>query len=32
MVENLKTITVALGGDPSLLAGVEVGNVPDGEE
>ena len=32
MVENLKTITGALGGDPSLLDGVEVGNVPDGEE
>ena len=28
MVENLKTMAEALGGDPSLMDGVETGNVP----
>ncbi len=28
MVENLKTMAEALGGDPSLMEGVETGNVP----
>ncbi len=31
MVENMRTLASALGGDPSLMDGVEVGNVPDGE-
>ena len=31
MVENLKTLASVLGGDPSLMDGVEVGNVPDSE-
>ncbi len=31
MVENLKTLASLLGGDPSLMDGVEVGNVPDSE-
>ena len=31
MVENMKTLARALGGDPSLMDGVEVGNVPDRE-
>ena len=29
MVENMKTLASSLGGDPSLMDGVEVGNVPD---
>ena len=29
MVENLRTLASSLGGDPSLMDGVEVGNVPD---
>jgi ABC-type Zn uptake system ZnuABC Zn-binding protein ZnuA len=28
MVENLKTMAAALGGDPTLMDGVETGNVP----
>ena len=31
MVQNMKTLATALGGDPSLMDGVEVGNVPDSE-
>lgn len=31
MVENMRTLAAALGGDPSLMDGVEVGNVPDSE-
>ena len=31
MVENMKTLASTLGGDPSLMDGVEVGNVPDSE-
>ena len=31
MVENMRTLATSLGGDPSLMDGVEVGNVPDGE-
>ena len=31
MVENMKTLASVLGGDPSLMDGVEVGNVPDSE-
>ncbi|MYH60327.1 MAG: hypothetical protein F4148_00660 [Caldilineaceae bacterium SB0675_bin_29] len=31
MVENLRTLATTLGGDPSLMDGVEVGNVPDTE-
>ena len=29
MVENLRTLATVLGGDPSLMDGVETGNVPD---
>ena len=29
MVENMRTLATTLGGDPSLMDGVEVGNVPD---
>ena len=29
MVQNLKTMAAALGGDPTLMASVETGNVPD---
>ena len=28
MVENLKTMAASLGGDPTLMDGVETGNVP----
>ena len=31
MVQNMRTLAAALGGDPSLMDGVEVGNVPDSE-
>ena len=31
MVQNMRTLATALGGDPSLMDGVEVGNVPDSE-
>ena len=31
MVENLRTLANVLGGDPTLMDGVEVGNVPDRE-
>ncbi|MDE0079984.1 MAG: metal ABC transporter substrate-binding protein [Caldilineaceae bacterium] len=31
MVENMRTLATALGGDPSLMDGVDVGNVPDSE-
>ena len=31
MVENMKTLASVPGGDPSLMDGVEVGNVPDSE-
>ena len=31
MVENLRTLATVLGGDPSLMDGVETGNVPDRE-
>jgi ABC-type Zn uptake system ZnuABC Zn-binding protein ZnuA len=31
MVENMRTLASSLGGDPSLMDGVEVGNVPDSE-
>ena len=31
MVENLRTLAGVLGGDPSLMDGVETGNVPDRE-
>ena len=31
MVENLRTLASSLGGDPSLMDGVEVGNVPDSQ-
>ncbi len=31
MVENMKTLASTLGGDPSLMDEVEVGNVPDSE-
>ena len=31
MVENLRTLASTLGGDQSLMDGVEVGNVPDTE-
>ena len=31
MVENMRTLASVLGGDPSLMDGVEVGNVPDSE-
>ena len=31
MVENMRTLATTLGGDPSLMDGVEVGNVPDSE-
>ena len=31
MVENMGTLASTLGGDQSLMDGVEVGNVPDGE-
>ena len=31
MVENLSTLATTLGGDPSLMDGVEVGYVPDTE-
>ena len=31
MVENMRTLASTLGGDPSLMDGVEVGNVPDSE-
>ncbi|MCY3709902.1 MAG: metal ABC transporter substrate-binding protein [Caldilineaceae bacterium] len=31
MVQNMRTLATTLGGDPSLMAGVEVGNVPDSE-
>ncbi len=29
MVENMRTLATTLGGDPTLMDGVEVGNVPD---
>ena len=29
MVENMRTLATTLGGDPSLMDGVKVGNVPD---
>ena len=32
MVENVRTMAAALGGDPTLMDGVETGNVPDSEE
>ena len=31
MVENMRTLATSLGGDLSLVDGVEVGNVPDSE-
>ena len=31
MVENMRTLASVLGGDPALMDGVEVGNVPDSE-
>ena len=31
MVQNMRTLATTLGGDPSLMDGVEVGNVPDSE-
>jgi len=31
MVENLRTLADSLGGDSSLMEGVDVGNVPDSE-
>ena len=31
MVENMRTLASVLGGDPSLMDGVEVGNVPDSQ-
>ena len=31
MVENMRTLATTLGGDPSLMDGIEVGNVPDSE-
>ena len=31
MVENMRTLASSLGGDPSLMDGVEIGNVPDRE-
>ena len=31
MVENMRTLASTLGGDPSLMDGVNVGNVPDSE-
>ena len=30
-VENMKTLASVLGGDPSLMDGVAVGNAPDSE-
>ena len=31
MVENMRTLASVLGGDPALMDGVEVGNVPDSQ-
>ena len=31
MVENMRTLASSLGGDPSLMDGVEIGNVPDSQ-
>ena len=32
MVENMRTLASSLGGDPSLMDGVEVGNAPDSNQ